>query len=434
LQGMRHGGNNRNAAGVALFGLAVLVIGYIGLFFGRWIKSAVSRQREYLADASAVQFTRSADGIGGALKKIGAIATGSRMVVSTEEVGHMLFAQGFSAQLFATHPPLLRRIQAVDPNFDPAEFKTIGQQLLEDRRARRFAQEQEAKPQQQAESKGAGGLPLNPDTLIEQIGQPDVTQLLLVAALLAELPEPLQRAAHADDWAVDVLLYLLLSSEADQRDEQLLLISKARGGDSEQQVRSLFDWHGKLAVRLRLPLMEQAFPNVRRQPQPELIKLMALVEQLIDVDGKVDVFEYVLARLLNREIEDALAPSTARTSGSARLGHHNEAWSSLLAVVAMHGQENDADAAVAAYAQAAKSLDPKHEPFTAAQLAAMMQAWPRRLDQAFAELKSLRLQDKQSLIEALLECIRYDGRIVTVEYELLRLVAGVLRVPLPVIA
>ena len=434
LQGTRHsGGDNRGAAALLAFAVAVLVIGYIGHFFGRWIQSAVSRKREYLADASAVQFTRSPYGIGGALKKIGALTTGSRLVVNTEEIGHMLFAQSMSSALFATHPPLVKRIVAVDPAFTPDQFALIHEQMLEQRRQRLERKRHQQNTDAAEKTKGPGGLSLNPDTLIENIGKPDATQLLMVTALLAELPEPLKGAAHSDDWAVDVLLYLLLSTDPIQRDQQLLLIAQARGIDSEQQARDLFELHGKLAVRLRLPLMELAFPNLRRQPEGELVKLMALVEQLIDVDGQVDVFEYVLARLLNREIEDAIAPTIARTAGKAKLSQHSEAWSSLLAIVAMHGQDADAGAAVAAYRQAAGLIDSSPQAITPAQIEQFSQDWPARLDRAFAELKNLHLADKQKLIEAMIECILHDRKIVAVEYELLRLVAGVLRVPLPVI-
>jgi Zn-dependent protease with chaperone function len=129
--------DSRAAAPALLFGLAVVIIGYIGLFFGRWIKAAVSRQREYLADASAVQFTRHPDGIGGALKKIGALYAGSFMTADTEEVGHMLFSTGMGYQMFATHPPLESRIKAIDPNFRPEELKELAQKLDRHAQARR---------------------------------------------------------------------------------------------------------------------------------------------------------------------------------------------------------------------------------------------------------------------------------------------------------
>jgi len=116
--------NSRGGGGIVLggmaFALALIIVGGIGVFFGRIIQAAVSRQREFLADASAVQFTRNPAGIAGALKKIGALSTGSRIEHSgTDETSHMFFANamsGFSSNLFATHPPLLERIRAIEGN------------------------------------------------------------------------------------------------------------------------------------------------------------------------------------------------------------------------------------------------------------------------------------------------------------------------------
>ncbi|NEP59900.1 MAG: M48 family metallopeptidase [Symploca sp. SIO2G7] len=450
LRGFRHGGsNNKNAGAIVVFGVAILAVGYIGLFFGRWIQSGVSRQREYLADASAVQFTRNPGGIGGALKKIGALSTGSRLVVNTEEVSHMLFAQGFSAALFATHPPLVKRIVAVDPNFNPSQLVAIGEQLLEDRRVRRLAREQRkpsgpsTRPDEDLrEDAGgkiaSGGLPLDPATLIEQIGQPSATQIALVAALLAALPQGLKQSAHSDDWAVDAVLYLLLSTDVELRERQLLMIAETRGSESEQQVRQLHQLHGKLAERQRLPLVELAFPTLRRQPQAELVKLMGLIERLIESDGELDVFEYVLARLLNREIEDALRPTAARATGNERLSAHPEAAVALLAVVAVQGQHVQPDQAQAAFRHALGTLGERFGQYADQTVESLFKqasdAWPKKLDRAFTALHTLKLEDKQRLIEALLASVRFDGKIIAVEYELLRLVAGVLRVPLPVIA
>src|SRR5262245_56100640 len=109
--------------GLVLLGLGVFVLGLVGAFFGRLIMAAVSRQREYLADASAVQFTRNPYGIGGALKKIGGLAEGSRIDnPQAAEAGHMFFANAFAGEglagLLATHPPLVERIRRLDPQFD----------------------------------------------------------------------------------------------------------------------------------------------------------------------------------------------------------------------------------------------------------------------------------------------------------------------------
>jgi Zn-dependent protease with chaperone function len=123
----RGGGRRRGGGGqVVLIGLALLLVGYIGVFFGRLIQAAISRQREYLADAAAVQFTRNPQGLEGALKKIGAslVAGGPGSQIANahaEEANHFFFARGIGGlvtRLFASHPPLVERIRRIDPSFD----------------------------------------------------------------------------------------------------------------------------------------------------------------------------------------------------------------------------------------------------------------------------------------------------------------------------
>ena len=115
--------------GLLVLGFAVLVAGWLGVFFGRLIKAAFSRQREYLADASAVQFTRQTSGLTGALKKIGGLEAGSQLrSPKTENVSHMLFGEGKkAAALYATHPPLLQRIQVLEPGFTPSNLDELRQ-------------------------------------------------------------------------------------------------------------------------------------------------------------------------------------------------------------------------------------------------------------------------------------------------------------------
>lgn len=114
-------GRSRNSGGIVAFGLALFVVGYLGIFLARIIKASISRQREFLADASAVQFTRQTEGIAGALKKIGGLAEGSKLVSNDrEEVAHMLFSDGVGySALFATHPVLTERIKRLQPQFNP---------------------------------------------------------------------------------------------------------------------------------------------------------------------------------------------------------------------------------------------------------------------------------------------------------------------------
>ena len=117
----------KGAPVVLLIGLGVAILGWIGVFFARLIKAGVSRQREYLADASAVQFTRQTDGIANALKKIGGYGEASYLrAADPEEISHMLFGSGARfTGLFATHPPLTDRIRAIDPSFRESDYPHV---------------------------------------------------------------------------------------------------------------------------------------------------------------------------------------------------------------------------------------------------------------------------------------------------------------------
>ena len=426
---MTRGGRNKNAGGVVLVAVAVVVIGYVGLFFGRWIQAAVSRQREYLADASAVQFTRSPDGIAGALKKIGARASGSTLKANSDEVGHMLFGQGFRGRMFSTHPPLEDRILKVDPSFEPAEFAELAREMERHQQSIKAEREQQ---RAEEESRAAamelpGGISLDPAEMIHRIGEPGLGQALIAAALMARIPTPLERAAHSDEWVPELLLYLLLDNDGDTREKQLLIIAESQGGESEAQVRDLLNIQPTLPKALRLPLMELAFPTLRRRPQEDLVELMRLVDSLIEVDGRVDVFEYVLARLLNREIEEVLSPPRRPPGGRKKLAGCGRAVSDLVGIVAMHGSLGDPEAAARAARRAIDGIEelPVPDP------QAFREGWPDRLDQVFRELRELSMDARRRLIESLLQCARHDGEVIVEEYELLRLVGGMLQVPLP---
>jgi len=421
---------NRNGGAIILVALGIMLIGYIGLFFGRWIQAAVSRQREYLADASAVQFTRYPAGIAGALKKIGALSSGSALQTNTDEVGHMLFARGLTGQMFATHPPLDQRIRKIEPTFDASEFRDIALQLQRDQASAAAAELAGAGPEAAGKSGAARSAPIQLDavSLIERIGEPGLAQVLTVAALLDAIPAPLTRAAHSDGWAPELLLRLLLSDDVEIRENQLLQIAGRRDAESEARVRQLVEIAPGLECGLRLPLLELAFPALRRRPEPELIGLMRLVDELVEADGKVELFEFVLARLLALEISRLLQPPRRKPGGSAVISDVAEEAADLLWILASHGHAEDDALAASAYAAARaplQGLPPRSGPLGS--------AWPERLDHAFRALERLNMNERAGLIAAMLECAHHDGVVEVAEYELLRLVAGVLDVPLPLL-
>ncbi|MBK1643577.1 peptidase M48 [Thiocapsa imhoffii] len=426
---------SRETAVVVAVGLALVITGYIGLFFGRLIRASVSRQREFLADASAVQFTRDPAGIAGALKKIGALQAGSTLQSDSEEVGHMLFAAGLSNRLLATHPPLLDRIRAIEPNFDPSELKTLRSSLAHP--GARAATPSSAGAAAIASSAGftASSQPgVEPESsrdasqLIDRIGRPDTSQIEAAARLTRALPEPLARAARSTEWVVPLVCYLLIDAEPEIRDNQLLMIASTLGAESERHVGTLLSTVPSLAADLRIPLLEIAFPSLRRRPESELEQLMTLVDQLIHADGRVEVFEYVLARLLSLQIQDAMAPSRVSHAGGTRLRQEPAAIHDVLLILAIHGNR-EPTAARAAFAAglAALNMRPQtHEPIRAVD-------WPDRLDRALARLDRLRMDEKEQLLRALLACAQYAG-VNPTELELLRAISAALHVPMPVLS
>ncbi len=428
LYSARFARDSRNAAPAVLAGLGVVVLGYIGLFFGRWIKAAVSRQREFLADASAVQFTRNPDGIGTALKKIGALSAGSYMTADSEEVGHMLFSTGMGYQMFATHPPLEKRIQAIDPSFRVEELEDIKREMDRHAQARK-AEAEEAERRQQATEAAEGIDPARLLTdlggLAEQIGQPGLEQALTAAVMAAGIPAPLERAAHSDEWAQELVCCLLISPDSDVRERQLLQIARTLGGDSEEKVRQLYEAAAGQPRGIRLPLVEMAFPQIRRRPESELLEFMRLLDGLAGADGELDLHEFALTRLVNVLVRDALRPAQSASSGRRKLAARKPEATELMVILARYGHPDDPAGADSAFAAGMSELE--------GQVPAMpeVSGWAGRLDDLLSRLDDLRPASKHSLVVALLRCAADDEQVVDDELDLLRVVCALLHVPLP---
>jgi hypothetical protein len=258
----------------------------------------------------------------------------------------MLFANGALGQMFATHPPVLERIRALDPGFDAEELETIREQLRGT--GKRSVRLRRRRPGGGRQEPSPGGLALDADSLIEGMGHPGLGQVLAAALLVAAIPRPLERAAHSSEWAPELICYLLLDPEPEIRDRQLLMVAETLGSESESQVRNLVEMEPRLAPQLRIPLLEMAFPALKRSPDEDLTALLALVERLIHADGRVDVFEYALARMLEKHVVDARNPAQATASGRRRLADVQARVFDLLGILARHGHPGDPESALAA--------------------------------------------------------------------------------------
>jgi len=416
-------------AAMVAAGAALTAVGYIGLFFGRLIKAGVSRQREYLADASAVQFTRQTEGIAGALKKIG-YAQGSVINDSDgEEISHMFFANGIArlGGWFATHPPIDQRILALDPSFRPEEFV---RQLA--RAAAAQNQEQKPTEDQPAASKKLQRLVqsllvLTPELVSNSVGNPSDRHVQHAGELRRAIPQALSEAAHTTSGAVLLSFALLLDPKADIRHRQLAVLQQVLGTDHEKHLEQLRAQVEKLGAPLRLPLLELAFPALKRRPDEQIAALLRLIDELIETDGNVDTFEYLVSRTLRSHLRDAQQPQRVTTARNVTLADSVRELHLLFSVVAHVGQDNPQQAARAYQLGMHRLLGNGVEwPAYAAP-----GAWSAMLDAALDRLDGLPEMVKQELVKALTATIAHDRKVTSQEAELLRAICIILHCPLP---
>jgi len=409
--------NNNGAAAILAAGIGLLAIGYIGLFFGRWIKAAVARQRESLADASAVQFTRHPGGIAGALKKIAVYSEGAQLQANTEEVNHMLFGEATTARMFATHPPLVERIRAIEPSFQPEELETLAARI----------QRGEERENERAERKSsAKAEPWSAQGILDSIGQIDQQTLLLAGALAGQLPEPLMDAAHGVASAPLLLLYLLLDPNEDVRGHQLEAIRAHDNASTEQQVLDMIRQHGLPAPEHRLPLLEASLPALKRRPPQALRDLLEIVRVLSEADHRISPFEFLLAQVLRDYLQQTLESARGDTSGRKTLENRRNETGTTLAALAHFGNQQDTSAAQAAYAAGAKALNldtPAAWPTA--------QGWTSALRGALDQLKALAPDEKRRLIQAWITTVFHDNKALAEELELLRAMSLTIHVPIP---
>jgi len=414
---------SKGAGGIVMIAIAVMVIGYIGLFFGNLIKAAVSRRREFLADASAVQFTRNPDGIAGALKRIAVDAEADQLSVDASEVSHMLFSGNALSSLMATHPPLVERIQRIEPNFREEELADLTRRVV--RHAAFDAEQQADRPAGTSTGKAQPGFAF--DGILGNIGNPTQQQMLYAALLSASFPDAIQQAAHSPEWAPEVLCLILLDQDPAIREQQLLIIAGQLGAESERQCRYLAEQLPEIKPEQRLPLAELCLPALKRRPRADLEKLGLAIDDLIAADGKVALFEYAIGRLLRTHLHDALDPSQTRNHGRRSLQQLQSEAITLLHTVAGIGHQDPTtiDAALAAGLTRAGIEQP-------ATVSTAIN-WQQALDQTLEPLDRLKPKAKQALVDGLFATITYDHQVTLEESEILRAICAALHVPLPLL-
>ena len=440
----RGGGDKRGGAAVVVLaaGLAMLVIGYAGYFFGGLIKRAVSRQREYLADASAVQFTRNPMGLANALKKVGGLAQAGVIKNNhTEELSHMFFADGIKRMFgagswFATHPPLEKRVKLLDPSFS-GEFTALTEDSLAfsglDSEVPPAAPSAAESKKKKTDGKGAdfiqrtvmagGSIAHSPQDILQQVGVLDQLGMEASATILAGLPAELQAMAHDAISAQAVILALVLRTSDQDSSPFAWTWLPAYLSVSVNRAADLLKDAGP---QHRLPLVEMALPALREMSKEQALRFMETLEEIIKADNKVDLFEFSVREIIRSGLRETIGEPVTRISITS-VSEVTDSVVTVLSLLAHSGTDQQAVAEKAFQAglgelgipAGTKSLTPND-------LLSMDQA-----SAALQHLLTASMPVRGKILAAALVCLQNDRTITVAEAELFRTLATVLEVPVP---
>ncbi|ENE4763382.1 M48 family metallopeptidase [Vibrio parahaemolyticus] len=392
--------SNKGFAVIILIAIVCLVLGWLGTLFGNMIKAAISRQREFLADASAVQFTRNDQGIAGALKKIGSNVQGSTLnTKASDEMSHMMFGQsklsGFSG-LFATHPPLDERIRRIEPNWNGsyAQHSHAQSTAFENEQVSGFI----------VGGGSPASQPASPSEQLNETGQ----------RLISQLPPELVDIAR-EPYSARFIAFALIFDVSDIQRE---MIKSYVPLASQSTLLPWLDYD--LPLHLRFPLLELALPALKSLSEAQKISLCKVLRELSETDNQYSLAEWCVINLLEKQ----LLASFGFIKQHKTLKQLEESVFWLLRELAWvsHSQ---ADKAQRAYHCALAHLG-----FPEMKLEPANSNW--HLSRAALELLlQLKPKDRRMFVKACRLAIESDGEITVAEGEIYRVIACFLEVPEP---
>jgi Zn-dependent protease with chaperone function len=444
----RAGGSSRKeGAGAALLmlvvGIGLLAIGYAGSFFAKLIKASVSRQREYLADAAAVQFTRNPEGIGGALRKIGALAAGSRVThPMAEDASHLFFGSAFQSQLFATHPPLAERIRRILPQWDGSfEAPAASVEKMEERPAKSGRGKPPripGMPRIPGLGMAAGLAPmaesdaplaLAPEEASESLRSLHPEQVELGEALHDRFPAHWFEACRTREGAQAVVYALLLSADGEQCAREFAALSEAAGPEIADRALALSREFAGAHSAVKIGLVDLSIPALRHLGREEYEAFRANVQSLVESDGLVDLFEFMLLGIVTRHLD-----AHYRQTRPAPIRHHRlqpllEDAGVVLSTLAAFSHPEDPDEADRAFGQAAGHLRSRYlveVPRLPAEACGLA-----RIETALAAFAQATPTIKRDFLEACSLSVMADGALGSREAELIRAAADAMGCPIP---
>ncbi|MBD2108400.1 M48 family metallopeptidase [Nodosilinea sp. FACHB-13] len=425
----RRSKDDKGAGAVLAAALAMVVIGYLGVLCGRLIKSAVSREREFLADASAVQFTRNPEGLTGALRKIGQISAGSTMVSPmAETTSHLLFGEAngnlsFLGEWFATHPPLGERL------------RRLGQVPIPQGSSPLAAEASVSSPDESLVMGLHGGTSTAvqqgivaiaspaPSQFMTAIGTTDARRLEQVRSLLSELPAEVKAALQNPTAAAEVVYALLVRTKPALQTQQLEYLSNTYGPDCRERVGQIYNRVRALKPGQDLLLLEALVPALQQLDSEAGQKFVQTAQALSQPGGRLLLSNYPLQLILRKRL-------SSHSAQPATITDINDLWSDALVVLALLARVGHARPEDAIYAfklgisqmPGAKTQTSPNQlpPINSADINASLS----RLEQAAPKLK-------QTIVDACAHTVLADNDVTPAEMGLLRAVVITLDCPAP---
>ena len=430
----RRSSNNNGGAALVMIGLGIFIIGLVGGFFGSLIRAAVSRQREFLADASAVQFTRNPQGISGALKRIGGFSSGSAIQSSQAgDYSHFFFSSALSS-MFATHPPLPLRIRRIEPNWanEYPDTDKISEQVSDSTSqisgfagtsATSTGAPLQPAPSQDVQNNSG---PSTRDSFLKSFEGPQKKQIKHAQSLLQQISPDLLSLAKEPTGCRCILFALLLDSKnSSVRDQQTRLILNNTNQDTTTLTQKIFPQIQELSCELKYLLIEECAPSFTLFSPPQMQDFLTLVDALMQADQKIDLFEWSLQKIIGYQLNHQFHNSTQALHGRASLKSRINECSIFLGALAHFGGKSEQ--VVQSYEKGFRSLDrsrPVHLPPVEKcnDLGSM--------DAALLKLNKMTPLAKRSFLDACSKVAEHDGVISDTEIQIIRGIAAALSCPL----
>lgn len=416
-------------AALLLAGFILMIVGYIGIFFGKLIKSAVSRQREFLADASAVQFTRNPPGIAGALVKIALHRTGSRIQdVHAEEASHLFFGNGVAKSfmnLMATHPPIDERIRRIDSSYIADNGKIIYKEQDVDKGIPESGISSFA-PQGSPASGQIGRVSLSPERFSSIVGTPQPEHIAFATQLISDLPPEVTEAAREPFGARAVIYCLLLNREDGVRKIQLERLVEKADPAVIRETRQLIPVIDTIGKEYWLAIVDLVVPALKLLTPKQYEDFRMNVQNLVKADRKISIFEYTLQRILIRHLDPIFRKMPPPIIKYHVIDQVQVECFMLLSILAWRGSESGS-AAEESFRRGIAELNIGGKPAILAREKCGLNA----LESSLSRLAAASPKLKKMVLRACIACISADSFISINESEMLRAIADTLDCPIP---